>query len=60
MPQHAPNQRICPDCDGFPTVAITTSHRSPTGTRRTVTVSCRTCHGSGAVRPTAGREVTRV
>ncbi|MFF4288301.1 hypothetical protein ACFY0R_23850 [Streptomyces sp. NPDC001633] len=61
MPQHtpAPNRRICADCDGFPTVAITTGQRTHTGARRTVTVSCRTCHGTG-IRPPAGQEMTRV
>ncbi|MFJ9854299.1 hypothetical protein [Streptomyces sp. NPDC101150] len=49
MPQRAQNQPICPDCDGFPTVAITTGLRTPNGSRHTVPVTCRTCHGTGTV-----------
>ncbi|GAB3128885.1 hypothetical protein GCM10027160_54790 [Streptomyces calidiresistens] len=47
--------RICPHCDGFPTVAITTGTRRPDGTRHTLTVTCRTCHGTGHL-PTGLRE----
>ncbi|MFJ2646585.1 hypothetical protein ACIO1C_07655 [Streptomyces sp. NPDC087420] len=48
MPQHSPARtRLCPDCDGFPTVAITTGTRTPDGSRQTITVACRTCHGTG-------------
>ncbi|WP_020119595.1 hypothetical protein [Streptomyces canus] len=47
MPQHAPNTPVCRDCDGFPTVAITTGTRNPDGTRTTLTVTCPTCKGTG-------------
>ncbi|MDF9817230.1 hypothetical protein [Streptomyces sp. SPB162] len=38
---------ICPDCDGFPVVAITTGTRQPNGQRTTITVDCRACNGTG-------------
>ncbi|GAB2575685.1 hypothetical protein GCM10027168_05800 [Streptomyces capparidis] len=41
--------RVCPDCDGFPAVAITTGTRNPDGTRTTVTVNCPDCGGTGTV-----------
>jgi DnaJ-class molecular chaperone len=53
MPQHAPAARICRDCDGFPTVAITTGTRNSDGTRATLRVTCPTCQGTGTTRPTA-------
>ncbi|GLF96740.1 hypothetical protein [Streptomyces yaizuensis] len=46
MPQLRPRRgRICPDCDGFPVVTITTGPRH--GPRRTKSVVCPTCHGTG-------------
>ncbi|MFC6065089.1 hypothetical protein [Streptomyces ochraceiscleroticus] len=59
MPETRPARvRLCPDCDGFPTVAITTGQKNPDGTRRTFTVVCRTCEGTGTVaRRPAAREV---
>ncbi|AJT65644.1 hypothetical protein T261_3984 [Streptomyces lydicus] len=48
MTQPAPaHTRICPDCDGFPTVAIDTGTRYGNGTRKTLRISCPTCHGTG-------------
>ncbi|KOX39560.1 hypothetical protein ABZ687_10785 [Streptomyces ardesiacus] len=47
MPQHAPTARICRDCDGFPTVAITTGTRHPDGSRATLRVTCTACNGTG-------------
>ncbi|MFF3749526.1 hypothetical protein ACFYYH_03540 [Streptomyces sp. NPDC002018] len=48
MPQHTPvRTRICPDCDGFPRVAITTGQHTSTGHRQTITATCRTCDGTG-------------
>ncbi|MER7906698.1 DnaJ-class molecular chaperone [Streptomyces griseus] len=48
MAQHAPAPtRICPDCDGFPAVAIDTGTLFDDGTRATLTVTCRPCHGTG-------------
>ncbi|MGX4690877.1 hypothetical protein [Streptomyces sp. JNUCC 63] len=54
MPQHAPTARICRDCDGFATVAITTGTRHHDGTRATVRVACPACHGTGRTVPAAG------
>ncbi|WP_406201861.1 hypothetical protein OH807_22705 [Kitasatospora sp. NBC_01560] len=53
MPQHSHAQpRICPDCSGFAAVAIATGLRLRDGSRATVRVNCRTCHGT-ATRPLA-------
>ncbi|MGY4969344.1 hypothetical protein ACWGCC_08925 [Streptomyces nigrescens] len=41
--------RRCRDCDGFPTVAITTGRATTDGSRHTITVTCRTCHGTGTL-----------
>ncbi|POX36726.1 hypothetical protein C3486_32020 [Streptomyces sp. Ru73] len=58
MPETRPaGTRLCPDCDGFPTVAITTGQRRPDGSRQTLTVTCRTCEGTGTVTRRAAREV---
>ncbi|MEU2869160.1 hypothetical protein ABZ769_08130 [Streptomyces olivoreticuli] len=48
MPEITPARlRRCPDCGGFPTVAITTGHRHRDGSRKTIRVTCRTCSGTG-------------
>ncbi|MBT2392621.1 hypothetical protein J7E87_25110 [Streptomyces sp. ISL-1] len=39
--------RICPDCDGFPVVAIDTGSLLSDGTRATLNVVCRRCRGTG-------------
>lgn len=45
---HTPRwHRVCRDCDGFPTVAITTGTRQPDGTRTLIRVTCPGCHGTG-------------
>ncbi|MFE9338594.1 hypothetical protein [Streptomyces sp. NPDC007063] len=46
--------RRCHDCDGFPTVHIDTGTRHRDGTRRTVPVTCRACHGTGTRNRRAG------
>ncbi|GGZ53989.1 MULTISPECIES: hypothetical protein [Streptomyces rochei group] len=51
MPQHAPNTRVCRDCDGFATAAITTGPRHTDGTRATLRVTCPTCKGTGTTAP---------
>ncbi|GGX11647.1 hypothetical protein GCM10010297_36220 [Streptomyces malachitofuscus] len=47
MPQHAQNTRVCRDCDGFATAAITTGVPRPDGSRATLRV---TCQGTGTAR----------
>ncbi|WP_046506434.1 hypothetical protein [Streptomyces odonnellii] len=50
MPQYTrARSRICPDCDGFPRVAITTGQHTPDGRRLTVIAACRSCDGTGSV-----------
>ncbi|MER6393534.1 MULTISPECIES: hypothetical protein [unclassified Streptomyces] len=46
--------RVCPNCDGFPAVAVTLGGRDRTGALRTITAHCPACHGTGvrAVRRT--------
>ncbi|MEU9036808.1 hypothetical protein AB0D45_18160 [Streptomyces sp. NPDC048352] len=39
--------RMCPNCDGFPAVVITLGGRDRTGTLRTITAHCPSCHGTG-------------
>ncbi|KOT96608.1 hypothetical protein ADK87_22470 [Streptomyces sp. NRRL F-4711] len=53
MPQHARITRVCRDCDGFATAAITTGTRHRDGTRATLRVTCSTCKGTGTTAPTA-------
>jgi hypothetical protein len=49
MPQHKPTVRVCPDCDGFASVAITTGARHRDGSRTTLRVDCPACRGLGLV-----------
>ncbi|CAL9508073.1 hypothetical protein SUDANB176_03592 [Streptomyces sp. enrichment culture] len=51
MPQHAQITRICRDCDGFATAAITTGTRHRDGTRVTLRVTCPICKGTGRTSP---------
>ncbi|MEU2503039.1 hypothetical protein ABZ765_33395 [Streptomyces pseudogriseolus] len=51
MPQHAQNTRVCRDCDGFATAAITTGTRHCDGTRATLRVTCPGCKGTGRTAP---------
>ncbi|MFF9122652.1 hypothetical protein ACF09J_05015 [Streptomyces sp. NPDC014889] len=53
MPQRAQNTRVCRDCDGFASVAITTGTRHNDGTRATLRVTCPTCKGTGHTTPAA-------
>jgi DnaJ-class molecular chaperone len=41
--------RICPNCDGFASAAITIGGRDRHGHLRTVTAHCPACHGLGTV-----------
>jgi DnaJ-class molecular chaperone len=50
MPQHNPaavTAQVCPGCDGFPVVAITTGTRHRDGSRVTIRVACPGCKGTG-------------
>ncbi|MEU0454972.1 hypothetical protein ABZ322_18545 [Streptomyces sp. NPDC006129] len=42
-----PTPRICPNCDGFATVAITTGSRDRHGHLHTLTANCPACNGTG-------------
>ncbi|RPE40745.1 hypothetical protein EDD90_3810 [Streptomyces sp. Ag109_O5-1] len=53
MPRNTPSPRVCHDCDGFASAAITTGTRNPDGTRTTLAVDCRACHGTGTTAPAA-------
>ncbi|WP_406341448.1 hypothetical protein [Streptomyces sp. NBC_00648] len=59
MPQHHPAPaRICPNCDGFASAAITTGGRDHTGLLHTITAHCPACRGTGT-RPARTPAVTR-
>ncbi|WP_405799159.1 hypothetical protein [Streptomyces longwoodensis] len=58
MPQHAPSPRVCRDCDGFATAAITTGTRYRDGSRATLTIACPACKGTGIIRASRTQEVT--
>ncbi|MBP0936309.1 hypothetical protein HET69_10090 [Streptomyces sp. CJ_13] len=47
--------RICPNCDGCASVAVTLGGRDRAGHLRTITAHCPACHGTGLrlVRTTA-------
>ncbi|MEU0666379.1 hypothetical protein ABZ508_25770 [Streptomyces lavendulocolor] len=58
MSQHSPaRMRVCPDCDGFPVVAIDTGTRLPDGTRATLHITCRRCMGTGTTPAVRRQEV---
>ncbi|GAA2900883.1 MULTISPECIES: hypothetical protein [Streptomyces] len=59
-PTATPTPRICPNCDGFATVAITTGSRDRHGHLCTITVDCRTCNGRGTLPARRVREAARV
>ncbi|WP_030970355.1 hypothetical protein [Streptomyces sp. NRRL S-1824] len=60
MAQHIPARpRICPDCDGFPAVAIDTGTLLEDGTRATLLVTCRRCRGTGSTRTAAPASVVQ-
>ncbi|MFC8143003.1 hypothetical protein ACFUKV_14840 [Streptomyces paradoxus] len=54
-----PAARICPNCDGFATVAITTGSRDRHGHLPTLTIACRACNGTGTVPARRVREGAR-
>ncbi|MFD8735448.1 hypothetical protein ACFV06_11020 [Streptomyces sp. NPDC059618] len=50
-----PRARICPNCDGFASAAVTLGGRDRHGHLRTITAHCPACHGTGTT--TARRAV---
>jgi hypothetical protein len=53
-----PPPRICPNCDGFASAAITLGGRNARGQLRTIPAHCPACHGTGTV-PARVREGAR-
>ena len=47
-----PALRVCPTCDGFPVVAVSTGTRRSDGTLPTVPAICPDCSGTGVRRIT--------
>lgn len=48
MPAQATHlENVCPNCDGFPVVAVDSGLRNPDGTRQTLNVVCPGCEGAG-------------
>ncbi|KOX00135.1 hypothetical protein ADK65_15340 [Streptomyces sp. NRRL B-1140] len=45
----APAPRICPNCDGFASAAITSGGRDRHGHLRIITAKCPACDGLGTV-----------
>ena len=58
-PTATPTPRICPNCDGFATAAITTGSRDRHGHLPTLTANCPACHGQGTVLARRVREAAR-
>ncbi|MFC9910464.1 hypothetical protein [Streptomyces sp. NPDC127197] len=54
-----PPPRICPNCDGFASAAITLGGRDRHGHLRTLTAHCPACHGTGLARTRRNRESAR-
>lgn len=57
-----PSPRICPNCDGFASVAVTVGSRDRHGHLRTITAdcqACQACQGTGIAHRTAVREGAR-
>ena len=54
-----PTPRICPNCDGFATAAITTGSRDQHGNLPTLTIACQACNGLGTVPARRVREGAR-
>lgn len=58
-PTTTPTPRICPNCDGVATAAITTGSRDRHGHLRTITANCPACNGLGTVPARRVPEVAR-
>ncbi|MGW0333302.1 hypothetical protein ACWD0J_15760 [Streptomyces sp. NPDC003011] len=54
-----PPSRICPDCDGQASAAITLGGRDHRGHLRTITANCPACHGTGTARTRRTQEGAR-
>ncbi|MFI9826325.1 hypothetical protein ACIHIX_01460 [Streptomyces sp. NPDC051913] len=54
-----PARRICPDCDGFASAAVTLGGRDRRGHLRTITAYCPACNGLGVIRTRRTREGAR-
>ncbi|MFF7237201.1 hypothetical protein [Streptomyces collinus] len=54
-----PPPRICPDCDGFASAAVTLGGRDALGHLRTITAHCPACHGTGTATARRTREGAR-
>ena len=60
MTQHTRRpSRICPNCDGQASAAITLGGRDQHGHLRTITAHCPACHGTGTARRSPVREGAR-
>ncbi|GAA3779903.1 hypothetical protein [Streptomyces chiangmaiensis] len=51
--------RICPNCDGFASAAITLGGRNARGQLRTITAHCPACNGTGIAPTRRNREGAR-
>ncbi|MFG2726374.1 hypothetical protein [Streptomyces canus] len=54
-----PQSRICPNCDGQASAAITFGGRDQHGHLRTITAHCPACLGTGTARRSPVRESAR-
>ncbi|WP_328438530.1 hypothetical protein OHA71_17840 [Streptomyces sp. NBC_00444] len=48
-PATATPARICPNCHGFASAAVSSGGRDTRGHLHTITVDCPACHGHGTV-----------
>ncbi|RPF33610.1 hypothetical protein [Streptomyces sp. TLI_185] len=48
-PATTTNARICPDCNGFATAAVSSGPRDTSGDLPVTAVDCPACHGTGTV-----------
>ncbi|MFD8352840.1 hypothetical protein ACFV1X_28405 [Streptomyces coelicoflavus] len=54
-PATAASPRICPNCDGFATVAVSSGDRDASGRLPTLAVDCSACHGAGTLPASAAQ-----
>ncbi|MFC8201817.1 hypothetical protein ACFUTV_41530 [Streptomyces sp. NPDC057298] len=54
-----PPSRICPNCDGHASAAITLGGRDQHGHLHTITAHCPACNGTGTTRRSPVREGAR-